>query len=57
MADRTALTAWSHLSNGAGGIDWAGLPVVVELLGITDVEGLIHRLHVIKTHRPPNEAT
>ena len=39
------------LQNGHGGFDWAGLPVVVELLGITDPAGLIHRLMVIKTHK------
>lgn len=35
-----------------GGIDWSGLPVVVELYGITDIEMFMHRLTVIKLHRP-----
>ena len=35
-----------------GGIDWAGLPVVVELLGITDPAAVINRLQVIKSYRP-----
>jgi hypothetical protein len=52
-ADSMAIAAYNHLSNGMGGIDWAGLPLVVELLGITDIEGLMERLIVIKMHRPP----
>lgn len=38
-----------------GGIDWNGLEVVVALLGVTDdqLELLLHRLQVIKRHRPP----
>jgi len=43
------------LSNGQGGFDWAGLPVVVALLGVRDVEALVNALLVIKLHRPPNE--
>lgn len=31
-----------------GGLDWAGLPIVVELLGVTDVEGFILRLIAIR---------
>lgn len=42
------------LANGMGGLDWSGLPLAVALLGITDVEGLLHRLQVIKQHRPPD---
>ncbi|MDT7836453.1 hypothetical protein [Aquabacterium sp. OR-4] len=37
-----------------GGIDWAGLPMVVAWLGVVDVDGLIHRLLVIKQHSPPD---
>lgn len=48
-----ALAAWRLLANGHGGIEWAGLEVVVELLGVRDVEGLVRRLGVIRTHRPP----
>lgn len=36
-----------------GGLDWAGLPVVVELLGVDDIEALLLRLATIKHHRPP----
>ncbi len=47
--------AWNRLENGMGGLDWTGLPVVAELLGITDLEALIDDLLVIKSHRPPKE--
>ncbi len=50
-----AFTAWRLLGNGMGGIDWAGLDVVIELLGVRDVDGLLQRLAVIKGHRPPQE--
>lgn len=43
------------VSNGSGGIDWSGLPLVCSLLGVQDIDGLIHRLTVIKTHRPPEQ--
>ncbi len=39
------------LSNGMGGLDWAGLPFVCAALGVQDVEGLLQRLTVIKLHR------
>jgi len=53
-----ALEAYALLANGSGGFDWAGLPFVVQLLGVTDVELLLRRLCVIKLHRPPtNEDT
>lgn len=35
-----------------GGLDWAGLPIVVELLGVDDIDALLLRLSVIKHHRP-----
>lgn len=47
-----ASRAFSMLANGMGGIDWSGLPYVVEILGVSDVEMLVHRLMVMKTHRP-----
>lgn len=31
-----------------GGIDWAALPIVSDLLGIDDIESLITRLVVIR---------
>lgn len=54
-ADAQAIQAWNALTNGTGGIDWAGLPLVAELLGIDDLEDLLHRLLVIKLHRPPKD--
>ena len=51
-ADQIAIKAWNLLARG-GGIDWAGLDVVVELLGVADVPGLLHRLLVIKTYKKP----
>jgi len=34
-----------------GGIDWAALPVVVEMLGVTDPELLITQLVAIRDHQ------
>lgn len=53
--DLLAMRTWNMLANGMGGLDWAGLPLAVALFGIRDVEGLLHRLQVIKQHRPPDE--
>lgn len=33
-----------------GGIDWAALPVIVEILGVNDVESLVRRLIAIRAH-------
>jgi hypothetical protein len=52
---RRAIQIWNHLSNGQGAIDWSGLPVMVELFGVDDVDLLLHQLLVIKTHRPPDK--
>ncbi len=41
------------MTNGSGGLDWAGLSIAVAAIGIDDVPGLIERLLVIKTHKPP----
>jgi hypothetical protein len=38
-----------------GGIDWSGLPFVCALLGFQDIDRLIERLLVIKTHKPDEE--
>lgn len=50
-----AIVVINALSNGYGGIDWAGLPIIVEKFGIENVDDLIDRLLVIKNHRPPKE--
>lgn len=49
------LEAFAYLSNGMGGIDWAGLPIVAETLGLSDTEALMHALKTIKTYAPPKE--
>lgn len=36
-----------------GGINWAGLDIVCAKLGIEDVDDLMDRLMIIKTHTPP----
>ena len=55
-ADNAAIRAWCLLSNGHGGIDWAGLPMVCEHIGIDDIEGLMDRLEVIRSRKPPESA-
>ena len=55
MADAAAIRGWNLLANGMGGLDWAGLPLVVALLGVDDVEAFVDRLLVIKTHKPPED--
>lgn len=42
------------LGNGMGGLDWSGLPYAAAWLGVQDVDGLMHRLMIIKCHRPAN---
>ena len=49
-----AIAVFNALENGMGGLDWSGLSIHAELYGIEDVDMLIHRLHVIKGHRPEN---
>jgi hypothetical protein len=44
------------LSNGMGGMDWAGLPIVCAWLGVTDPEDLLNRIRVIRTHAHQAEA-
>lgn len=34
-----------------GGIDWAALPIVCEMLGVSDVEVLITQLVAIRDHQ------
>lgn len=50
-----AIRIFNGLSNGVGGLDWAGLPLLVTYHGVRDVEGLLHRLLVIKGHHPPQD--
>jgi hypothetical protein len=39
-----SVAAWNLM----GGLDWTALPVVVEMLGITDVDALVRDLVVIR---------
>ncbi|WFP48509.1 hypothetical protein PL263_10330 [Methylomonas sp. EFPC3] len=41
---KLAVDAWNIM----GGLDWAGLPVVAELLGVQDIESLIYHLKLIR---------
>ena len=45
------------LANGMGGLDWAGLPIVAELLGIDEIESRVHRLMTIKAWRPDSDSS
>jgi hypothetical protein len=47
-----AILVFNALENGMGGLDWSGLHIQAEFYGIEDVDMLIHRLHVIKGHKP-----
>ena len=50
--DVTAIRLWNLLATGSGGIDFAGLELAAEWLGVTDIDGLLTRLAVIRTHKP-----
>lgn len=50
-----AIVVFNHIENGFGGLDWKGFEFVTEMLGIEDLEGLTHRLLVIKQFRPESE--
>lgn len=39
-----------------GGIDWAGLPIVIEMLGVSDPEQLITQLVAIRDHQNANRS-
>lgn len=43
------------LATGNGGHDLQSLPLACAYFGVKDVRMLIHRLMVIKTHRPNQE--
>jgi hypothetical protein len=46
-----AIRAWNLM----GGIDWAALPVIAELYGITDIDILIHQLVAIRDSQRETE--
>ncbi|MER2518573.1 MAG: hypothetical protein ABTR92_19615 [Candidatus Accumulibacter phosphatis] len=39
-----------------GGIDWAALPIIVDMLGVADPEQLIHHLVAIRDHQNANRS-
>lgn len=49
--DFLALQVFGRLNNGMGGLDWGGLEFSVFQLGITDIEGLLDRIDVIKSYK------
>lgn len=51
-----AIRVFNGLTNGMGGLDWAGLPLLCAYHCVNDVEGLMHRLLVIKSHRKQDDA-
>lgn len=55
-ADRLAFKVFNLLADGMGGINWQGLPLMCGWLGATDIEGLMQRLAIIKTHRQQQPA-
>ncbi len=55
--EATAIAVYHALKNGQGGIDWAGLPAMLEWFGVSDVAGLLQRLIVIKTYSKPTDRT
>jgi hypothetical protein len=44
-----SVAAWNLL----GGLDWNGLPVVAEMLGIEDVDQLVRDLVTIRQYQAP----
>lgn len=41
-----AVSAWNLM----GGLEWGGVELVAEMLGVVDVEGLLHDLSTIRNH-------
>lgn len=50
-----ALTVFNALCDGMGGIVWSGLELWAAKLGIDDIDDLMDRLLVIKTHKAPED--
>jgi len=46
-----SVEAWNTL----GGLEWAGLEVVAEMLGVRDIEGLVADLTVIRDFQSPGQ--
>jgi hypothetical protein len=43
-----AMRAWNLMD---GAIDWAALPIIIELLGVDDVEALVVHLQLIRQRK------
>ena len=49
LANESLVTLRDHVGlNLLGGVEWAGIELVAETLGYTDLEFLIHQLVVIR---------
>lgn len=46
-----ALHIYALAANGMGSVDWQSVPMLAAWFGVSDVEGLMHRLAVIRLHR------
>ena len=57
--DAWALSVFALLADRNGAIQWAGLPYAMALYGVPAeaAPGLLHRLRVIKLHRPDRRGT
>jgi hypothetical protein len=51
------VAGWRLLNNGAGGLDWAGLPYAVALLCVADPADFVESLQTVRYHRAPEEGT
>jgi hypothetical protein len=52
---QAAVDAWLLLRTDGGGLDWAGLEVVAELMRVTNLERFVNCLQIVRlraTQRP-----
>jgi hypothetical protein len=47
------MNIYALAANGSGGLNWEAVPMLAAWVGVQDVEGLMHRLAVIRLHRKP----
>lgn len=48
------MRVFSMLADRQGAVDWDGLELVAAWLGVQDLDGLLHRLSIIKLYQRPN---
>jgi len=48
-----AQQGWRILGTAQGDIDWRGLEIAVELLGVQDLDTFVRHLLTIKHYKPP----